>query len=250
MRYRAALAYDGTDYEGFQRQADGHRTVQSAVEQAIHTVTGQVVTVSGAGRTDSGVHAVGQVIAFDMTWQHGDEALLNALNANLPDDIALQDLRPQPDFHPRFDALSRAYRYHVVQAMQPQPLLQRYAWRVYHPLNVDAMNEAAALLLGEHNFAAFGQPPVGENTIRTVFVSRWSASRKPYGWMLDYEIEANAFLYRMVRRIVGVLVDVGRAALTTADFVDILESADIARSKRMAPPQGLILEKVRYPGDI
>lgn len=250
MRYRAALAYDGTNYQGFQRQANGHKTIQGTVEQVIRDITGQAATVTGAGRTDSGVHATGQVIAFDVTWQHGDEALLNALNANLPDDIALQDLRPQPDFHPRFDALSRMYRYCVVQAAQPQPLLRYYAWRVYHPLNVDAMNRAGALLVGEHDFAAFGQPPVGENTIRTVFVSRWSASRQPYGWMLDYEIEANAFLHRMVRRIVGALVDVGRGALTTGDFNRILESADIGRSKRMAPPQGLILEKVRYPGDI
>src|SRR5512143_20604 len=118
MRYRATLAYDGTAYTGFQRQAEGLVTVQGAVEQAINKVTEQAVTVIGAGRTDSGVHATGQVITFDVTnWNRGDEVLLRAINANLPGDIALQDLSPAPPgFHPRFSAQSRLYRYDVVQA--------------------------------------------------------------------------------------------------------------------------------------
>src|SRR5262249_47161315 len=121
MRYRATLAYDGTAYQGFQRQIGDTPTVQLALEKAITRVTEQKVTVSGAGGTDSGVPATGQVIASDVDWKHSDEALLRAINAKLPPDIALQDITPAPDFHPRFEAVSRLYRYRVFQSKQRQP---------------------------------------------------------------------------------------------------------------------------------
>src|SRR5262245_56052776 len=115
IRYRATLAYDGTAYLGFQRQAGNAPTIQAAVETAITAVTGQQVTVIGAGRTDTGVHALGQVIAFDVDWSHSPEELMRALNALLPEDIALQSITRQPGFHPRFDATSRVYRYYILQ---------------------------------------------------------------------------------------------------------------------------------------
>src|SRR5690606_5839800 len=115
VRYRATRADDGTAYQGFQRQGGDTPTIQAALEKALLAVTGQPVTVIAAGRTDSGVHAVGQVIAFDVVWKHGDDDLLRAINAVLPDDIALQDLRQQAGFHPRYDAVARVYKYHLVQ---------------------------------------------------------------------------------------------------------------------------------------
>src|SRR3954451_16689750 len=130
MRYRATLAYDGTAYQGFQRQASGIPSIQAAVEEAIAYVSGQQVMVSGAGRTDTGVHASGQVIAFDVEWAHKDQDLLRALNARLPQDIALQDICQQPGFHPRYDALSRLYRYRVLVAVQLQPLLRERVWQL------------------------------------------------------------------------------------------------------------------------
>lgn len=245
MRYRATVAYDGTMYEGFQRQAQPN-TIQGTLETAIHTVTGQTVTVIGAGRTDAGVHALGQVIAFDVAWPHDPQKLLKALNANLPDAIALQDIRPQQGFHPRFDAVSRRYRYTVVEAQCPQPLLRHRVWRVPEPLDLEAMQTVADALVGQHDFASFGHPPQGSNTVRTVYTSRWMRSPESYGAMLVYTIEANAFLHHMVRRIVGTLVDVGRRRTTVEGALMIFNSRDISQAKTLAPAGGLILEAVRY----
>lgn len=208
-------------------------------------MTRQPVGILAAGRTDTGVHATGQVIAFDVDWKHADQALLRAINANLPPDIALQDIRQQPGFHPRYDAHSRIYRYTVLQTAVRQPLLRERAWQVHNPLDPALMQAAAEKLVGTHDFAAFGQPPQGDNTVRQVFRSEWQVLP---GGQYVYEIEATAFLYHMVRRIVGTLVDVGRGWLSLAAFDTIFRSADLTRTKTMAPPQGLVLVQVRYEG--
>lgn len=246
MRYRALLAYDGTAYQGFQRQAGDTPTIQLALEQAISAVTGQTVTVVGAGRTDTGVHASGQVVAFDMDWTHGDQALIRAINMQLPEDIALQDIRQHERFHPRFDAYSRIYRYRVLQTPHRQPLLRDRVWHLYGKLSVETMGRAAGLLIGEHDFAAFGQPPTGESTIRTVYVSEWVVETQPYGTLWTYTIEANAFLKHMVRRIVGLLVKVGQGSVTVEDFEKRFRRAQLIQAISLAPPQGLTLETVRY----
>lgn len=248
LRYRATLAYDGTNYQGFQRQAEGTPSIQAEVEKAIEAVTGQAVSILAAGRTDTGVHAVGQVIAFDVEWTRGAPVLLRAINAVLPDDIALQDLRQaSADFHPRYDAVSRLYKYLIVRADQRQPLLRHRAWHVRAKLDEDAMDAAAMMLLGEHDFATFGQPPFGENTVRLVMESHWLRRRAPYGTDWTYVIEANAFLKHMVRRIVGTLVDVGRGAMTLDAFERAFRAADLSQAGTLAPPQGLTLEQVNYP---
>ena len=245
-RYRATLAYDGSAYQGFQRQAGRTPTIQLALEQALERVTGQAVTVNGAGRTDSGVHAAGQVIAFDVAWRHRDADLLRALNAVLPGDIALQDIAQQPGFHPRFDALARLYTYDVLNVPQRQPLLRCRAWHVWAPLDVNALNAAAALLVGEHDFATFGQPPQGTSTVRAVLRSEWAAQPASGGALLTYSVEANAFLQHMVRRLAGTLVEVGRGALTVAQFEAAFRAADLAQAGPLAPPHGLMLAAVRY----
>lgn len=246
-RYRATVAYDGTAYLGFQRQAGDIPTIQLALEKAVAMVTGQTVTVIGAGRTDTGVHATGQVITFDVTWRHEDTALLRAINANLPRDIALQNIQQHPGFHPRFDARSRVYQYHIIQAAHRQPLLLHRAWYIRNELNGELMQTGAILLLGEHDFAAFGKPPQGENTVREVIQSAWTVEPDRYGTMWRYCIEANAFLQHMVRRIVGTLVEVGRGEMTLKDFEAAFYSADLDRTGPTAPPQGLVLERVNYP---
>lgn len=249
LHYRATLAYDGTAYYGSQRQAEGIQTVQAAVERAIAKVTQQAVTIIAAGRTDAGVHATGQVITFTVAWRHGDDKLLRAINANLPDDIALQDLQQQPGFHPRYDARARRYCYSVVQAAQRQPLLSRSAWHVTQPLDLHLMEQAAALMVGKHDFAAFGTPPQGDNTVREVFVSEWTWQAQPYGALYQYTVEANAFLYHMVRRMVGLQVEVGRKRLSLDAFAEIFFSADLSQARALAPPQGLVLTHVRYGDD-
>jgi tRNA pseudouridine38-40 synthase len=259
MQYRATLAYDGTAYQGFQRQADGIPTIQASVEAAVLAVTQQQVTVTGAGRTDAGVHARGQVIAFSVEWKHDTAALLRALNAVLPDDIALQDLAETPNvgFHPRFSARSRRYCYTVLQAPQRQPLMRNRAWYVWQRLDVAAMQAAASLLIGRHDFATFGNPPYGENTVREVFHSTWEQSRQNAAHsvstsahspdILLYHIEATAFLHHMVRRIVGMLVEVGRGDLSVEMFERSFRSADLAFARTIAPAHGLSLEAVSYP---
>jgi tRNA pseudouridine38-40 synthase len=246
MRYRATLVYDGTAYQGFQRQTGDTPTIQLALEQAVAAVTGQQVTVIGAGRTDTGVHALGQVIAFDVEWTHGDGDLLRAINANLPDDIALQDMAQQPGFHPRFDAVVRVYQYQIVQSANRQPLMRHRAWHVYSELDGAAMQQAADVLVGKHDFATFGKPPQGENTVRTVMRSEWTNQPLDYGLLWMYHIQADAFLQHMVRRIVGTLMDVGRGMMTPAQFEEVFHSADLTQAGTLAPPQGLTLVEVKY----
>ena len=249
-RFRATLAYDGTAYQGFQRQADGIPTIQGEVERAIAEVTGQVATVVGAGRTDTRVHATGQVIAFDVDWKHDEIDLLRALNATLSADIALQDITRHDGFHPRFDAVSRIYKYTIIVAQQRQPLLRYRAWQIRNLLYPEAMQTAAELLSGEHDFASFGKPPQGENTVRTVFKSEWHVSQPTEDQPFEtwtYTIEANAFLQHMVRRIVGALVDVGRGRWTVDEFRAAFEHVRLMEKGTIAPPHGLVLVKVCYP---
>lgn len=247
-RYRAVLAYDGTAYRGFQRQAGDTPTIQGAIEHALHQVTRQAVTLAGAGRTDSGVHASGQVITFDVAWSHTPADLQRALNANLPGDIALQLVeQAAADFHPRFDARSRTYEYTLYAAPVRQPLLDRTVWHVRRAklLNLAAMQTAAASLVGTRDFATFGQPPQGDNTVREVMRSAFvTIADAPQ--TIVYTIEANAFLYRMVRRVVGALVRVGSEQLSPQDFVAALYAADNTWPNQTAPAMGLCLVNVRY----
>ena len=202
--------------------------------------------MTGAGRTDSGVHATGQVISFEVEWAHDQTALLRAINANLPDDIALQDIAEAPGFHPRFDAISRLYRYRVIQSKHRQPLLRYRAWHVRGDLNAEAMGVCAGLLLGEHDFAAFGKPPQGDNTVRTVFQSDWGSEEAQYGRLWTYTVEANAFLQHMVRRMVWLQVAVGQGKMTTAEFEALFRAAILPSEGSIAPPMGLTLEAVKY----
>jgi len=246
MRYRATLAYDGTAYQGFQRQSGDIPTIQGTVEQAIASASGQQVNVSGAGRTDTGVHASGQVIAFDLDWKHNVQALLRAINHHLPAEIALQDIRQQPDFHPRYDAVSRLYRYRVLVAAQRQPLLRERVWQVKNELDGGLMEQAAKLFIGEKDFGALGRPTHGEVTIRTVFRSEWAAQQDEFGMLWTYTVEADGFLQHMVRRMVAMLVQVGQKRMTLERFEDLLIRAKLIEALAIAPPQGLTLEVVRY----
>lgn len=248
MRYRATLSYDGAAYQGFQRQAGETPTIQLALEEAIARITQQRVPVIGAGRTDTGVHANGQVIAFNVAWKHEPAALLRALNSVLPEDIALQDLtEAAPEFHPRFSATARQYRYSVLVTPTRLPLLRQRVWQIGEPLRQQAMQACAQMLLGNQDFGAFGKSPDGGHTIRTVLASGWQERQQGAAIVWEYEIVANAFLQHMVRRIVGALVDVGRGRLTCEQFEDSFRRVDATAFKTLAPPQGLVLEAVFYP---
>ncbi|NDJ86820.1 MAG: tRNA pseudouridine(38-40) synthase TruA [Chloroflexi bacterium] len=242
-RFAARLAYDGTAYFGFQRQKTGTPTIQSAVENALETVNGTPVICTGAGRTDTGVHASGQVISWEMAWEHQPDALLRAINAHLPPDIAVQAISEVGlDFHPRFDAIRRTYVYRLYSALALDPLRNRYAWHFRQSLSVGDMITAASLLIGEHDFATFGQPTQGTSTVRQAY----RATLESIGDELHVTIEANAFLQRMVRSIVGTLVEVGRGKMCIAAFHQAFQAADRAQSGPSAPAHGLRLAAVDY----
>ena len=248
LRYRATVEYDGTDFQGFQVQAQG-RTVQGELERAIERITSTRLRVMGAGRTDSGVHASGQVIAFDVSWRHTTQALHRALNAVLPRDIAISHLTTtHRTFHPRFDARWRQYRYTVLNQPIRSPLWARSAHHVPQSLDVEAMRKASQELVGSHDFAAFGKPTRGENTVRHLMKAEWFVENPSdiEGKLLLFEIRANAFLYRMVRNVVGTLLRVGRGELTPDQVVAIFRAKDRAAAGPPAPACGLCLVKVEY----
>jgi tRNA pseudouridine38-40 synthase len=205
--------------------------------------------ILGSGRTDTGVHAAGQVIAFDLDWQHTSQALLAALNAQLPQDVTLISLEPAAsDFHPRYDASYRTYRYRLYCHQLRLPLLERYAWRVWPEPDEELLHQAASMLAGEHDFAAFGKASKpGGSTLRNVLEARWSAimleNRVP-GW--DFWVSANGFLYRMVRRLVDYQVSIGLGKRELVELKMLLQVPPAHPVQALAPAQGLVLHEVGY----
>lgn len=241
-RFWARVEYDGTDFFGFQIQARG-RTVQGEIERALEVVTQNPTRVIGAGRTDRGVHARGQVIAFSADWRHALPDLQRALNAVLAADVAIPGMGLAPEgFHPRFDAVRRTYRYSLLEQPWRSPLERRTVWHVAEGLDIVQMAKASQCLIGAQDFATFGRALQGENTIRTVFRAEWQQR----GSTVDFEIEANAFLYRMVRSIVGTLQLVGSGQLSAEEFEAILRARDRSQVRQVAPAQGLCLMQVDY----
>ena len=257
------VAYDGTDYHGFQYQL-GAPTIQGALESALVAFCDLEGRVVGAGRTDSGVHANGQVIAVRVRWRHSVENLQRAWNAHLPGAVSIRRLTPAPEgFHPRFSALGRTYRYTVVQYSGPvevhriprySPLTDRYALFEPRALDLATMNEALGHLVGEHDFATFGWPTQGESTVRTIVDACWevvhcSASGLDVypGIRLVFTITANGFLRQMVRRLAGILLEVGRGNRSPGSVKTALEARNRRWATPPAPARGLVLERVVYP---
>jgi len=244
-RYKVILAYDGSEFFGSQRQAEV-RTVQSVFETGLQKLGWQDQSILLAGRTDSGVHASGQVVAFDLVWHHPPHALLRALNAVLPKDIAAREVSEcSDDFHPRFGALNRCYRYEIRCDPVRDPLSERYAWRVWPAPDFDLLQASASELIGIYDFAPFGSAtsPDGSTT-REVQQAKW----RQQGLKLTFEITANAFLYHMVRRMVFVQVSVGQGKLEAGIISQVLQAPQsYPILQGLAPSQGLSLIKVSYP---
>ena len=238
MRYRARVEYDGTDFAGFQLQP-GARTVQGELESALTRLNrGVRVRVDGAGRTDAGVHALGQVIAFTWTGRLPGPELGRALAAGLPTDVAIRDLRRAPArFHPRFAARYREYRYTVWNGPR-SPLRERFALGVRVPLDTAAMERAGSVLVGRHDFSAFGA--ADRQPVRTL---HWVRVRRA-GAMVTIDVAGDAFLRQMVRRIVAVLLEVGRGSLDEAAVGEALASTRPALNGAVAPARGLCLRRV------
>jgi tRNA pseudouridine38-40 synthase len=242
---RLLIEYDGTAYAGWQRQTNGS-SIQESLETVLSTVTGEPVTIHGAGRTDAGVHARGQVANFRTSSHRGCYELMGSLNGMLPGDIVVLDVREAPsDFHSRFSAIGRLYTYHIVR--RPAALLRNTTWLVQYPLDLEAMREATAQLIGEHDFRSFCRTISDvEHHLCTVSTALWTVV--PNG--LEFRISANRFLHGMVRAIVGTLIDVGRGATGLEEFAAIMDQRDRTKAGMAAPAKGLVLEKVFYPGEI
>lgn len=243
---RLLLQYDGTDYVGWQRQASG-TSVQGLIEDALRPIEGREVTVHGAGRTDAGVHALGQVASFRLAASIETTTLARALNAVLPPNVRVAAAEVMPDdFHARFSATGKIYDYRIVNAPFASPFLRRYVWHVIPPIRQDAMREAALALVGEHDFAAFqGTGSDVHTSVRTVRRIEWRGSGGPDD-PLTLQIEGDGFLRHMVRNIAGTLVDIGLGRWPAGAIEAILASADRARAGTTAPAAGLVLREVLY----
>lgn len=238
---RATVEYDGAEFQGFQRQRSV-RTVQGILEAAILAATGAHVVVAGAGRTDSGVHAVGQVIAFRTATQLDDATLLRALNAHLPADVVIRELSTAtPGFDPRRDAAARVYEYRIEQRPVRPVIERRRAWHVTQPLDLAKMHRAAAQLVGCHDFDAFTGGRQASTTREIYALEVWRE-----GSTVFIRIAANAFLFRMVRRIVATLVQAGRDEIDTDSVAALLRPAPRSHVRSTAPAHGLTLVRVEY----
>jgi len=242
-RFKLILEYEGTAYHGWQVQP-GLPTIQGILQEALSRIVGSPTQVTGAGRTDAGVHALGQVASFAADLRLDPLTLRRALNASLPRDIVVcRAEEASDDFDARRSARSKTYRYTILRRDYPSAWLARHSLYVSFPLDAGAMAEAARAVIGTHDFSAFRAGTcVAKTPLRTVFAASW----REEGDLLYFEITANAFLQHMVRILVGTFLDVGRGKRASRDVADALASRDRRRAGKTAPPQGLCLVKVQY----
>ncbi len=255
MRHiRLTIQYDGTNYSGWQVQKNG-TTIQGLLENALFTITGVQTRVTGAARTDAGVHALEQVASFKTESPLKSQVLLKAINGNLPQDIRVINTEDcHHDFHPRYDAKNKTYSYIISKTGPYSVFLERYSWNMPYRLKCDAMREAAKYLAGEHDFSCFrasgcsSKHPV--RTIHKIEVSELSSVEfiglQFQSPIIKISITACAFLRHMVRNIVGTLVEIGREKSPPEKMKEILKSKDRRTAGKTAPAQGLFLEKIEY----
>ncbi len=240
---KLTLEYDGTTYAGWQRQPN-LPTIQAAVETAIFGVTQITVPVIGAGRTDSGVHALGQVASFRINRDMSPREWMRALNAHLPESIVVRSVELMPDsFHARHSAKGKLYEYRILNRPERPAVERDYCWHVYHPLNDAAMNRAGKTLIGSHDFSSFQTQPT-ENEDPFCRLQRLAVIRE--GTWLRVEVYADRFLKQMVRSIVGTLVEVGLNKRPSDSLRTILDAHDRSAAGKTAPSQGLFLMRVDY----
>lgn len=239
------IAYDGGGYHGFQKQANAH-TIQAELEQQVCRLTGETVNVCAAGRTDAGVHALGQVIAFDTGASIPADRWKPALNTFLPPDIRVLDsAEVDADFHPQFKAVSKRYSYYVYREKRKAAFYRHYALCTSEPLLLAAMQAASHYMIGRHNFLAFcARGSTAKVFERTVL----DCSLTERGPLLRLDIEADGFLYNMVRIVMGTLLQIGRGKMAPTEVTGIIRSQDRTRAGPTVPPQGLYLVSVTYPG--
>lgn len=243
MNIKLTVEYDGTNYHGWQIQTTGE-TIQSVLERAVSTFLRKSTRITGSGRTDAGVHALGQVVNFFSDKEYEPHRIRRALNALTPFDITIKEVAIVPDsFDARRDGRSRVYEYHILNRPTPSPFHLNRAWHVHQPLDVNAMREAIPCLIGEHDFSSFRAAGCdAEHPVRKVYAN----SLDRCGELLVYTIEATAFLRHMVRNIIGTVAEVGLGLRTPQSFVELLEARDRTKAGVTAPAHGLFLVEVKY----
>jgi tRNA pseudouridine38-40 synthase len=264
--WKLTLAYDGGDFHGWQVQP-GIRTIQGELQAALRRVTGEAPLPQGSGRTDAGVHALGQVASFALLATIPRENLLLALNRTLPQSIRILEAETMADpaFHARHSAIAKSYEYRILREQNCSPFLARYIYRYSWLLDLPALHEAARIFLGEHDFRSFaatdpdlatrsletadelvqtGTAPT--STIRTIFASAWEEQPTADGRLLVYRVRGNGFLHHMVRNLVGTMLDVGRGYIAINDIPRILAERRRSEAGPTAPAHGLFLHSVEY----
>lgn len=245
---RLLLQYDGTEFVGWQRQDSGV-SIQGVIEDALSKIEGGAVTLHGAGRTDAGVHAEGQVASARLNSPLDDDTLARALNANLPPAVRVVAVATvADDFHARFSARAKTYEYRLWNGAAIPPFIRHYAWHVPQPLAVEVMQRAADALVGAHDFAAFqGTGSTVHTTVRTVTSARWIDARPaPGGRLLSFEMSGDGFLRHMVRAVTGTLVEIGLGRRPADDIPRLLAARERSEAGRTAPACGLFLVRVEY----
>lgn len=241
MRYKCIVAYDGTGFHGFQVQND-LRCVQSELEKVLLVITKKKTKVYGAGRTDAGVHAYGQVFHFDFEVDMKDEYMRNALNSRLPNDIHIVKVEhASPDFHARFSALSKTYRY-LVDFNEQDPLKVNYRWYYKYRINKELLIDASKVFVGTHDFKAITKNHKLENTIRTIYSIDFSEENG----LLAIQFKGNGFLHNQVRIMVAMMFEVARGKITILDLENALKSLDRKKAPKTAPACGLYLMEIEY----
>lgn len=240
---KLVIAYDGSGYHGFQKQKD-YVTVQSVLEEALAKLCGERVVTAGSGRTDAGVHALAQTVTFTTKGRIPCANIVRAAASLLPADIVVLSAEEMPEgFHARFSAQWKTYRYKLLVNQHVNPFMVRYAWQLRTPLAVEKMNEAAALLIGTHDFSAFrSSGSVNSSPIKTIYAAKWQVD----GEELTFRISGDGFLYHMVRNLVWSLVQVGAGKRTQEEFAAELKAQRCEFLNEPAPAQGLYLECVGY----
>lgn len=243
-RVKLIVAYDGTNYSGWQIQPNGV-TIEEMLNTHLSDLCGETVKVTGASRTDAGVHALGNVAVFDTNARMPAEKISYALNTRLPADIRIQEsCEVAADFHPRFCRTVKTYEYRILNRRFPDPTQRLYSLFCYYPLHVESMRQAAEFLVGEHDFKSFcTHKPEIENTVRTIY----SAKVEKEGDLIRFRICGNGFLYNMVRIIAGTLIRVGSGHYKPEYMEELLRAGNRQAAGETAPPQGLTLLKIEYP---
>lgn len=246
--FKLTIEYDGTPYSGWQVQPR-RMTVQGEIQKALSTILNQPVTITGSGRTDAGVHAMGQTAHFGARTPMDAPSLKHRLNRFIKGPIVIRNLQAVlPDFHARFHALSKTYHYHILNRPEPSAVGRNYVWHIPGTLDIEAMNRCCRQLVGTHDFKSFeGTGSPRAHTVRTIYEAEFSPSGSQRSETMVFRIRGNGFLRYMVRNIVGTLVEAGHCRLTPEKFAEILKARDRRVAAATAPARGLFLMKVAYP---